>query len=433
VHLDESVTPSPAPHAKSDFGSLRIWVDRIAIPDVFVASLGVAIAMAILRPIPHGHSYGLSIEVTTVLAVAWFVVRHRPHWVDEPRLLWPTFLIGLYFGVDRLLYIDAHSEIIAVYRDVFTTLSSGANPYDCSCITHFDEYRAHKLGNFNYPPAEIWPYWFAARLAGTWNAIVLRSTLCVLHALACILLWLTFRDTQPRTRIAFFPVLLFFELRTNVALTLLVVAALVFVMERRSRSEKPWHRPAIWVLFGVGLITKFLIIPMFAAYISSQLQFRQARRFGDSVVDALVPVLVAMAALTPFGVSQVFQETITFNLFLKTRAPLTTFYPNVLSGPMTWLGVPDVYPVFAVLFLGATVLAARWLRALDAMLCGSVAFLLVSATPEPQYVPVVIYLSAATLLSRRNSTNCTPNEPLEARAVVPRSTLELDVGCAEGR
>lgn len=384
--------------------SLRDWMDRRGVPVAFAASLAVTIAMAILRPIPHGHSYGLAIEVTAVLAVAWFVRRHRPHWVDSQLLLWPLFLLGLYFALERPLNLNPQSEIVTVYRDVFASLRDGRNPYDCACITHFDEYGEHKLGNFNYPPAEIWPYWLAAKLAGTWNWIVLAGSLCVLHLVACAVLFRTFPNARWWTLVAFFPVLVFFELRTNVAQTLLVVAVLVYVLEQRARAERPWHRPAIWVLFGIGLVAKFLIIPIFAAYIWNRVDLARPRTFVQAAIDTIVPVLVAVAMMASFGVGQVFRETVLFNLFLKTRAALTTFYPNVLSGPMTWIDTPGAYSVLAVLFLGASVLAAKWLRPLDAMLCSSTVFLLVSPTPEPQYIPVMIYLALAALLSHRTAS-----------------------------
>jgi hypothetical protein len=78
---------------------------------------------------------------------------------------------------------------------------------------------------------------------------------------------------------------------------------------------------------------------------------------------------------------------------LSERAKLTTFYPNVLSGTLSWLGAPAAFPVLAVLLLGAAVLFSRRLPLLPAMFFTACVFLLVSPTPEPQYVPVMLYLA----------------------------------------
>jgi hypothetical protein len=96
--------------------------------------------------------------------------------------------------------------------------------------------------------------------------------------------------------------------------------------------------------------------------------------------------------MAPFGVAAVFRNTILFNLVLKERAILTTFYPNVLSGPLEWLGLGRVYPVAAVIILGLSILAAPKLRLFTAMLTAGTAFLLVAATPEPQFLPAVLFL-----------------------------------------
>jgi hypothetical protein len=108
-----------------------------------------------------------------------------------------------------------------------------------------------------------------------------------------------------------------------------------------------------------------------------------------------VAIALAVAALimAPYGVAAVLKETILFNLVLKDRAAMTTFFPNVLSGPMTWAGVGELYPVAALVLLAASVLAASSLSLVSAMMAAAYTFLFVAATPEPQYLPVMLYLA----------------------------------------
>jgi len=115
-----------------------------------------------------------------------------------------------------------------------------------------------------------------------------------------------------------------------------------------------------------------------------------------------MPILVALVVMSPFGPVNVFRQTVLFNLVLSDRAPRTTFYPNVLSGVMTWVGAPGAYSVLAVLVLALGVLVAPWMRLLPAMLCGASVLLVVSPTPEPQYVPVIVYLAFAAVFERRS-------------------------------
>jgi hypothetical protein len=96
--------------------------------------------------------------------------------------------------------------------------------------------------------------------------------------------------------------------------------------------------------------------------------------------------------MAPFGVMAVLKNTLLFNLILKDRAALTTFYPNIISGPFAWLGLQDLYSVAAVVVLGLAVLAAPRLGLFPAMLAAAYVFLIVAPTPEPQFLPVLLFL-----------------------------------------
>ena len=388
-------------------GWLTRWVDCRLVPAGLLSCLAIAIAMALLRPIPHGHSYGLAVKVTAVVTLVWFVVRHQPGWIEQRWFLGLVMLGGVYLMIERPLTLPRHPEIVAVYQDVLAAVSRGENPYTCDCIVHYDEHGEHQYGGFNYPPAEIWPYWLARAVAGTFDWRVLATTLLLLQLLACFILYQTFAEFGFWRLTPYLSIVAFYELRTNVAQTLLILSLLVLVLTSKARAPRLWHRPALWLLFGLGLVTKFLVIPVFAAYVWHRLVKGGRKRLLSTLCDAGMPLVVSAACTIPFGLVAVFRETVLFNLLLHRRAPLTTFYPNVLSGPMTWLGITDAYSVVAVLALAFAVLAAPWMKLYSAMLCAAIVFLLVSPTPEPQYVPAIVILALASVLDGSSSQGST--------------------------
>ena len=121
--------------------------------------------------------------------------------------------------------------------------------------------------------------------------------------------------------------------------------------------------------------------------------------------------------MAPYGVAAVLKETILFNLVLKDRAVMTTFFPNVLSGPMTWAGLGDLYPVAALGLLVAAVLAASRLGLVPAMMAVTYTFLFVAATPEPQYLPVMLYLALFGIFQKLEQTE--PLRPAPAGGEPP--------------
>jgi hypothetical protein len=60
---------------------------------------------------------------------------------------------------------------------------------------------------------------------------------------------------------------------------------------------------------------------------------------------------------------------------------------------MTWAGLGGLYPIAAVGLLAAAVLTASKLALAPAMMAVTYTFLFVAATPESQYIPVMLYLA----------------------------------------
>jgi hypothetical protein len=365
---------------------------RRVAPAALAACTAISLVMWVVKPLPHGHRYDLAFQLSLCLTLLWLLYRASPEGIFKKRILIPVLLIGLALGALNLPSIDFNSEIVRCYRDVFKAIDSGRNPYAGSLIFHLGEGGQVVYGNFNYPPVEIYPYYLAYRVSGEWNAGVLTATMLLVYALCCFI----FVRIFPRIRLAylvpFFAVFLFGEVRTNPAMTFLVTALILLLVRREAQRPRMWYRYLIAVLFGIGLATKFLIIPLMAAYYWHKFDPKKPRSLALVVPDVAIALATTALIMLPYGVAAVFKDTILFNLVLKDRAVLTTFYPNVLSGPFSWLGLSGLYSYAAMAILALSILVGPKLKLFSAMLAAVCTFLLVAPTPEPQYLPIVLFL-----------------------------------------
>lgn len=368
---------------------------KIFAPAALVFCVAFSLLMCILKPIPHGFGYGYALQLSVALLALWAIYAAGPRLIFKKGVLVVIMLCGLGLGLKNLITIRSDPEIVRAYGTVFEALDSGKNPYTAGTIFHLAESHEPALGNFNYPPLEIWPYYVASRIAGTWNITVLTITLLLIQALSCFILIPMFPRIRLVYLLPFLPIFLFGEIKTNPAMTLLLTALILWFVKRESESPRRIYGYLIAVLFGLGLLTKFLIIPLMAAYYWHKFDPKRLRSLIDIAVGGGIAVATAILVMVPFGVTAVFKNTILFNLILKDRAVLTTFFPNVLSGLFSWLGLGGLYPVAAVATLGASVLIAPRLGRFPAMLTAAFTFLVVAPTPEPQFVPLMLFFVIA--------------------------------------
>ncbi len=372
---------------------------------LLAAALGVATLLWALRPLPGGSGYNLAVETCAVLLLVWAAWAARPGLLRRPAALVAVAGAGIAGAAVRGVGLDPHAEVIRTYGSLFTAIASGRNPYTCDCIVHLTP-AGPRLGDFNYPPAEIWPYQAVHELLGGWDLGVLAATVVALNLAAAGVMLLAMPPAWRLRALAFLPLIVAWELGTTIGMTMLVTAGIVAVVLDGARRERGWHRPVLWALFGVGLLTKFAALPFFAAWwVATAARGGLARgRRLRAAADLLVPAAIALAVCLPFGAMSVVRSTVLFNADLGVRAELTTFYPNVLSGLTAWAGAERLYPVLAVAALAVAIVAARRLRPVAAMLLATTAFLLVAPTPEPQYVPLVVLLLLGALVERDRAT-----------------------------
>lgn len=375
------------------------------------AALAVVLFFLIFEPVPGGHRYDLGLKLCLPLFLFFLLFELKPELAFKKWVLIIVAAAGLAIGAGSLATIERDSEIVQVYRTVFAAIDSGANPYVSGTIFHRDAEDRAVYGNFNYPPAEIYPYYLAAKLAGRWNASVLVISIILINVLACVILRFAFNEAPFIDLLPYFIFISLVEIKTNPGMTLLFAALIIFVLRKIRPEGDRAARLALAALFGLGLATKFFIIPLAAVYYWQRLTSGKARCFRRVVVEGGVTLLTVLLTMLPYGVLNVVRSTIIFNLALKERAVFTTFYPNVLSGLATLAGLDKLYPFLAVALLGAAVLISVKKPILEAMFWVSAVFLWVSSTPEPQYLPVMAALFLAVLLERARDRETAPADP----------------------
>ncbi len=378
---------------------------------IVVAAFVVAVALFVLRPV-DGRDYDLVLRSTAVLLVVWLGWAALGAGLLRRWVLVAFAAVGVVWSAFRAAGIDADAEIVRTYRSLFAALDRGLNPYTCDCIVHLVEHEAVRFGAFNYPPAEIWPYRLVEQLPGTAGVGLLTGTWLALNVAAFAVLAVAVRRSLGWRILAFFPFLVLWELQTNVATTMVVVAGIVAVELAERREPRVWHRPVLWLLMGVGLLTKFVIVPLYGVWWLSRVRARMDRQvvtsrgtavtsaLRGSALDLVAPLAIAVALGLPFGIQNVLRETVLFNLRLADRDELTTFYPNVLSGTLEWVGISWLYPVLAVAAVAVSMVTALRMGPTASMFIVTIVFLLVSPTPEPQYTPVVLTLLVALIALR---------------------------------
>jgi len=382
------------------------------VPAALVLCFLFSLLMAVLKPVPHGNQYQLMISLTFYLLLVWLLYRVKPEWVFQKGFLAAVLLVGVALGVVGLLTIHPDVEIVRHYDSAFVAMHQGQNPYACGTIFHQGESLQAVYGNFNYPPMELYPYYLARLITGRWNVGIMTIVFLLLRGLACWVFIRTFPEIKRRYLWPLIPFFLFDAIHINSAMTFLALALILWAIRQERGRPQMKYRILIAVLFGIGLMTKFLIAPIMAAYYWNKFEAKRLRSLIDIAVDSGIAVATAVLIMAPYGVVNVFKSTILFNLILTSRDTMTTFFPNVISGFFGWIGASGLYPVIALALLVLSVLAAPKLRPFSAMLAAAFTFLLVAPIPRSQFIPIVLYLAVAGIYANAEKSGTLPPDVL---------------------
>ena len=400
----------------SPFPSLKPSGRSYAVPIVLLACVVLSVVMAVVKPVPHGHRYAFAVELSLGLFFIWMIYRVKPDWVLKKTFLAVLLAAGLAIGLSEFVTINPDAEIIHHYQNVFDDLRNGRNPYTSGLIIHRAEFLRPVYGNFNYPPLEILPYYTAYRLTGTWDVTIFLTTILILQAIGALIFLRTFPSLKRRQLWPFIPLFLFAEIHNSSGMTFLLTALILWAIQKEATRPRRGYRYAVAFFFGLGLMTKFLIIPLMAAFYWHELDLRLPKKILAAASEAGIALGTAALVMLPFGIGPVFRNTILFNIILKDRAASTTFFPNVLSGALSWVQAAWLYPILAVAILAVAVGVAPRLDRYTAMLTAVFAFLIVAPTPRNQFLPTVFYLAIVGILAKLEKRgNVSAGLPLGAR------------------
>ena len=366
------------------------------LPAGLIACLLFSLFLFVARPLPSGHHYELALKLSLELIVIWLIYYLRPEFLNHKLILALILLAGLTLGFYQLTRPRPDPEITKTYESVFKDLEEGRNPYLSGRIYHRNGNDQVVYQNFNYPPLELYPYWLFYRLLHVWDLTSLSLFLMFIQLLAALILVLTFRSSGHRYLLAFLPLLVFSEITTNPAMNMLLVSIFMALLYRQERKPSSLNCLLLAIVIGLGLSAKFFFIPLAATYYFWQLKLRDLKSWLRVGGQALLSLAVSWLLMLPFGPLNVIKSTIFYNLNLGERNTYTAFYPNVLSGFFFLIGRPEFYGFWAVLILLLVVLFSHKISLYTALLLSGITFLLVAATPEPQYFGTLLVLCLAS-------------------------------------
>ena len=188
---------------------------RLAL-GALVVCVAISLTMLFLKPVPGGRHYEYALLLSLALTAIGLLYAATPRAFFKKGTLAFVAICGLGLGVVNLCVLGSRYEVVRFYGTVFDALESGKNPYTSGTIFHEIESFGPVSGNFNYPPLEIYPYYLAYRVAGTWNMTVLIVTMLLIQAFCCLVLFRMFPRIRPVFLLPFVPMILLGELKTTV-------------------------------------------------------------------------------------------------------------------------------------------------------------------------------------------------------------------------
>lgn len=363
----------------------------------------IAFLIFFLNPI-----YPTIIYVISALFGLYLVYKLPPTFVFS-RKFWLLLLLLVPFLLIPIATANPDYEAVHTYQSLFDTLGRGDNPYISGTIYHRVGGSA-VYGNFNYPPLEIPFYWFTYLMSGAWSVWVMILVNLLVRALVCVVFMKTTPELRQIQRLPFYSIFLLFGSGYPITMTFLIVALLMYYIPKKiPTGKKATSIRYLPFLFALGLLTKFFVVPIFFAFYYHHF-FDMGERKG-TVKHLILVGVVATLLLLPFGITDVFSNTVLFNLNLGQRAAYTTFYPNIFSAFFNWFGGWRIYALLA----GGVFVSALYFfdeNPFTKIVYTCMAFMILIPTPEPQFLAILFYVvvvSKYAELSGRVSLTSSPS------------------------
>ena len=243
-------------------------------------------------------------------------------------LLWAGFLTFLIVFVTNFQYFDDIHDIDEAVETAVISLDSDINPYEEYVVPRFKSkyvpYPDWTLGPYNYMPLDLVTYYAVYTVAGEagspyWfvavNLLFSGAALAVLRRIVEVP-WLPY--------IPFAGIVMLFYSFDNASLTLLLMVASVYALER-SR----WHPELLAViLMGMAAMTKiyaaipFLVLLLYL--LQEKVALRDLQKFGEVVTATAICGVMALVLMAPFGISSVMDAAIFFHTSEELRLGTST-------------------------------------------------------------------------------------------------------------
>ena len=338
----------------------------------------------LFNPLEDFHSEEGAIILLSILIFVILITRRikanvffNNRWIS----LWtiPFIIFSLY----EIFSNDWNKEIIYVYNTLFSTLESGLNPYTSNVIYHRLEDGSVVYSTFNYLPGEIFLYYLAYLISNSWNfAIMLISNLFINLIVVGIFIIKTPKMNRT-TKILYSLILTLTAIIHSVSTVFFLIMVSGFILLNNKEEIKLKQRILLTVLMGFGSVCKFFMLPFIFIYFWSNII---EKRKYSYILDSLGVTSVFLLFTIPFGVWNVLQSSIFFNLNLTQRAEVTTYYFNIVSGLCYIFNLKILYAPVVIISFIIFVVISKNIPFHRRVLYISALSLILFPTPEDQFL-----------------------------------------------
>ena len=351
----------------------------------------------------------MSIVLLTIILFVFLLSR----WVNAEDFffnklipLWtvPFILIAIY----SLLNSDWNQELTYTYQTLFGALNNGLNPYVNNVIYHRLADGSVVYSTFNYLPGEIYPYYIAYLVFGTWNFGVMLLVNLFINLIISYIFIYQIPDVSISTKILYSLLLILTSATHSASLVFLLIMSSGLILLERKDDFSYKYRIILILLMGLGTVAKFFMLPFIFVYFWLNII---EKKYWSYIFDLAGTSIVFLLFTIPFGIWNVLYDAVFFNLNLTARAQVTTYYFNILSGLCYFTNTKFLYgPLVIVLFLGSVILTKK-ISFQKRILYISLICLLLFPTPEDQFLGCIfglLLLSKLYDLRIKRTLNVTP-------------------------
>lgn len=243
-------------------------------------------------------------------------------------LLWVGFLTFLIVFVTNFQYFDDIHDIDEAVETAVVSIDADINPYEEYVVPRFrGKYVPNpdwSFGPYNYMPLDLMTYYAVYKVAGDTGSPYWFVAVNLLFSGAALVILRRLVDIPWLPYIPFAGVVMLFYSFDNASLTLLLMVASIYALER-SR----WHPELLAIiLMGMATMTKiYAAIPFIVLLfylLQEKIALRDLQKIGEVVVATAICGVMALALMAPFGISSVMDAAIFFHTSEELRVGTST-------------------------------------------------------------------------------------------------------------